>query len=167
MSAKAAIRSVHESHPPKGALERLISALSMHGVDPDALGGGGHPLLEACDWAGALSGSGDEIGEDVVCVRYLEHDPRKLVKRMHWWGMSRLIERDSSIKISVREHRVLAASAVEQHAGCRHLTREDVMKRMKIGRSRYDAIRPHHTALVTRMVNGESRALDHLARRVR
>lgn len=33
--------TTYESHPPKSALERLISALSLHGVDPDKIGGGG------------------------------------------------------------------------------------------------------------------------------
>jgi hypothetical protein len=158
--------ATHESHPPKSTLERLISALSMHGVDPGKVSGG-RPELDTGDWAGALSGSGDKLGEHVVCVRYLEHSPRKLIRDLHWWGMTRLIERDSELKISVREHKRLCALAVEQHAGWARMSRDKALERLRIGRSRYEAIRPHHTALVTRLVNGESRALEHLRRRVR
>ena len=158
--------TTYESHPPKSALERLISALSLHGVDPDKIGGGVAELTTG-DWAGALSGSGDPIGEEVVWVRYLERKPDKLVQALNLWGWNRLMEKASPVKISAREHGVLAAAAAQQHAGQKRLSREDIMEAMRIGRSRYDAIHPHHVDLVTRLVNGESRALEHLRRRVR
>lgn len=157
----------HESHPPKSALERLISALSMHGVDPDRIGGTGAIKLTPGDWAGALSGSGDVIGEATVWVRYLDSNPDPLARMLHRWGWNALAEKRSRIKMSAREHEQLAVIAVEQHACHERVNREQAMERLGIGRSRYDAIKPHHVSLVTRMVNGESRALEHLRRMVR
>lgn len=154
-------------NPPRSALERLITAVSVQGANWAKVGGGGGPELTAQDWMAALSGSGDPIGEEVVAVRYLSENPRRLKRALHLWGMNRLIDRNDPLKISAKEHRNVSGLVVDQHTGHANLTRAGIMKHLGIGNSRYDTLRPHWVALVTRLVNGESTAIEHLRRRVR
>lgn len=156
----------HEPSPKRSMLERLITALAMRGATPLRIGSGGLPEMTSSDWAGALSGSGDPIGEEVVWVRYLGRDPTRLVRALHLYGWHRLGEKSGHFRVSSDEHRGLAAIAVAQHAGWQRMTREEVMHRLRMGRTRYDELRPHHVDLVTRLANGESVAMSHLRRRV-
>ena len=154
------------ANPPRTALERLITAVSVHGADPNKVGGGGVREMTAQDWMAALSGSGDPIGEELVAVKYLDKSPKELQRALHLWGTHRLIDRDSDVRLSAQEHRQVVALILRQHLGQR-MTRRETMAELGMGNGRYEALKDHWVAVVTRLVNGESRVLEHLKRRIR
>ena len=160
---------IYEVKPRRSVTERMASALSLHTASPEVSGRGGIPELTASDWMAALARSGDRLGEAVVSVRHLDQRGplRRLVKDLHIWGMMRLLESDSGLKISAKEHRRLARMAVSEYAEWDRLGREERMKWMSVGRSRWDSMRSHYSDLVDRMVQGESTTMRAVARRVR
>lgn len=160
---------IFEIKPCRTAVERLISAISLHGADPEISGKGGIPELTTGDWLAALSGSGDPLGEAVVSLRFLEHEAcrRKLVRALNTWGWWKLLERRSRLKVSPEEHQRLAAMSVREYCDWSRLSRDEKIKVLGVGRSRWDALKEHYADLVDRQVRGEGVVIRHLVRRIR
>lgn len=159
-----------ELKPPKSALERLISAVTLQGLKIEDDGRGGIAELTTGDWMAALSGSGHPIGEAVICLRYLGHNavrPR-VCQALDYWGWLKLRERGRRLtRISAAEHRAMAAVAVAEYCERKRLTRERKMQVIGIGRGRWDKLQGHYADLVGCMVNGEAVALEHMVRQLR
>lgn len=160
---------IYEVKPGRTIAERMASALSLHTASPEVTGRGGIPELTASDWMAALAGSGDRLGEAVVAVKYLDQQGplRRLVKDLHIWGMMRLLESNSRLKISAMEHRRLARMAVSEFAQWDRLSRDERMQFIGVGRGRWDSMRSHYADLVDRMVRGEATAIQAVAMKVR
>lgn len=159
----------YEAKPGKDIAERLSSAASIHGIGEIDTGGKGKPELTALDWVGALSGSGDPIGEAAVAVRYMDqHNMRpKLEQAMHLWGLERFMRLYPKVNINGRLHKRMATGAVMEYTAGKLMTRDQRIEHLMIGPARWDKLRNHYADLIGRLQGGESVAIRHVAHRIK
>lgn len=157
-----------ESNPARVSVERLASAMNLHGL---RLGtpGGGAPELTDQELGAMLSGSHDRMGELMVLARYAEYHSLipQIAKMLDTWGLELWVRKRIPHEFSCPLHFKIAELAVNELVHFTRLNRHQRAAAVGIGKDRWSKLQYHFADLCSRLVNAERNALYQLDKNLR
>lgn len=153
--------SQFEIKPRRGALESVLSKLSIKTVTPNDGGSTSKPELTVTEFAGMLGSLRHREGVDEnlveLCERlawsYLDYGSAMadLVRYVDHWGRLRFLFRYPSVQISGEMHERIAEAVVVRHLLNELSTVHQFRGAVSVGASKWGALLPHISSMVSKL----------------